>query len=58
MGQVIDIDLQAVKVICDVLEIKDQATVIKRVRNLFMQILNEQKNPSAPEGLKEIQWPE
>jgi hypothetical protein len=57
MGQVIDIDLQAVKVMCDVLDIKDQAKVIQRVRKLFFKCLDEQKNPSARDDLTQIQWP-
>ena len=55
MGQVIDIDLQAVKVMCDVLEIKDQAKVIPRVRRLFLGVLSQGQQQ---EPLKEIQWPE
>lgn len=57
MGQVIDIDLQAVKVMCDVLKIGNQADVIARVRWLFMELLQEQKDHKAmPPGIEELNF--
>lgn len=56
MGQVIDINLQAVKVACDVLGIKNQADVMKRVRSLFLKLLSEKDNVSLPEGAKDLMF--
>lgn len=43
-GQVVDISIPAVKVVMDMLEIKDQRTCLMRVRNLFHCLENERRD--------------
>lgn len=48
MGQVVDINLQTVNLVCDLLGVHNKKEVIFRVQKLFLNILHEHQQNAYP----------